>query len=283
MDSVSGVPIERVSHPDDPRVAEYRRLNDGAYRRALEAPSSFHRGLFIVEGWLAVERLGRSRYPARSVLVDEARLDRVAERLPELRCPVYAAPRDVLDAIVGFPLHRGIVASAERSLPLLPRTVIGRGRNLVVCEGINDAENLGVIVRNAAALGGDGLLLDPTCCDPLARRTVRVSVGWALTVPHARLPLPEGLGALAESGVTTVALTPRNDAVDIDRAVASLGAAPGSERRVAVVLGAEGPGLTDATIDGCTMAVRIPMARGVDSLNVAAAGAIAMHRLFSLR
>ncbi|NLA37198.1 MAG: RNA methyltransferase [Actinobacteria bacterium] len=270
--------MEHISRADDPRVADYRRLNDTAYRRNFEAPGPFHKGLFIVEGWLAVERLGRSRYPARSVLVDAAKLDRVAEQLPHLRCAVYAAPREVLDEIVGFALHRGIVASAERGLAVVARSVIGRGRNLVVCEGINDAENLGVIVRNAAALGGDGLLLDPTSCDPLARRTIRVSVGWALTVPHARLPLPAGLGELHDAGVTTVALTPRADSLDMDDIVAR-----GVPDRVALVLGAEGPGLSDATIDGCRYAVRIPMARGVDSLNVAAAAAIAMHRLFTLR
>ena len=273
--------IEHISRADDPRVADFRRLNDTAYRRNVEAAGPFHKGLFIVEGWLAVERLGGSKYPARSVLVDDAKIDRVAAQLPHLRCPVYAAPREVLDDIVGFPLHRGIVASAERGLAVLARSVIGRGRNLVVCEGINDAENLGVIVRNAAALGGDGLLLDSTSCDPLTRRTVRVSVGWALTVPHARLSLPTGLADLHEARVTTVALTPRAGAIDIDDAVFRLGTS--AQRRVAVVLGAEGPGLSDATIDACSLAVRIPMARGVDSLNVAAAGAIAMHRLFTLR
>lgn len=270
--------IEHVSHAFDPRVADFQRLNDTSYRRGVEAPSSFHKGIFMVEGWLAVERLGRSRYRARSVLVDAAKLDRVHEQLADMTCAIYAAPREVLDEIVGFPLHRGIVASAERGLAPLPEVVMRRGRNLVVCEGINDAENLGVIVRNAAALGGDGLLLDPTSCDPLTRRTVRVSVGWALSVPHARLPLPDGLAALHRSGVTTCALTPRADAIDIDEVVER-----GRPERVAVVLGAEGPGLGDATIDACSVAVRIPMAPDVDSLNVAAAGAIAMHRLFTLR
>lgn len=272
--------MEHISHVEDPRVAEFRRLNDSTFRRTVESAGPFHKGIFIAEGWLAIERLGRSRYPVRSVLVDVTKADRVAEQLSHVRAPVFTADRSVLDDLVGFPLHRGIVASAERGLPLVASTVIGRGRNLVVTEGINDAENLGVIIRNAAALGGDGLLLDPTSCDPLTRRTVRVSVGWALTVPFARLPLPDGIAALNEAGITTVALTPRMDAAEIDDA--AIGGRAIADR-VAVVLGAEGPGLTDATIDACTHRLRIPMARDVDSLNVAAAAAIAMHRLFTLR
>ncbi|MCO5314257.1 MAG: RNA methyltransferase [Microthrixaceae bacterium] len=267
-----------LTDPDDPRVSDFRRLNDTAFRRSVEAPGPFHKGIFIVEGWLAAQRLGRSRYGARAVLVDEARLERAAEQLGHVRAPVFAAPRDLLDEIVGFPLHRGVVASADRGLAVLASTVIGRGRNLVVCEGINDAENLGSVIRNAAALGGDGLLVDATTCDPLARRTVRVSVGWALRLPFARLALADGLSALHESGVTTVALTPRRDGVDIDEVVQRklLG------DRVAVILGAEGHGLSEATIDAATIAVRIPMSTEVDSLNVSAAAAVAMHRLFTL-
>ena len=264
-----------ITDPDDARVADFRRLNDAAHRRQVEAPGPFHKGIFVVEGWLALERLLPSRYPLRSVLVDESKLDRARTLLGATTAPLLTAPAAVIERIVGFPLHRGVVAVAERGLPVLAATVVGRGRRLVVTEGINDAENLGSIIRNAVALGGDGLLLDSTSCDPLSRRTVRVSVGHALKMPFARLGLPDGLASLREAGITTIALTPRPDAIDI--ADVKLG----PDQRVAVVLGAEGPGLTDATIDGSDLAVRIGMARGVDSLNVSSAGAIAMHRLFA--
>lgn len=264
-----------IQAADDPRVSDFRRLNDGVFRRQVEAAGPFHKGIFVVEGWLGLERLVPSRYPVRAVLVDVAKVERATELLGRSAAPLLAADRAVLDEIVGFPLHRGVVAVAERGLPMLAANVIGRGRRLVVTEGVNDAENLGSIIRNVVALGGDGLLLDPTSCDPLTRRTVRVSVGHSLALPFARLSWPDGLAALREAGVTTIALTPRSDAVGIDEV------AIGPDQRVAIVVGAEGPGLTDAAIDGCSMVVRIPMARGVDSLNVAAATAIAAHRLFA--
>lgn len=264
-----------IDDPADPRVADFRRLNDGAFRRTVEAAGPFHKGMFVVEGWLGLERLVPSRYPIRAVLVDAAKVARAEEVLGRSPAPLLVADRALLDEIVGFPLHRGVVAVADRGLPVLSSTVIGRGRRLLVTEGVNDAENLGSIIRNAVALGGDGLLLDPTSCDPLTRRTVRVSVGHALALPFARLAWPDGLATLRESGLTTVALTPRADAVPIDEFSLQ------PDQRVAIVVGAEGPGLTDAAIDACDIAARIPMARGVDSLNVAAATAIAAHRLFS--
>ncbi len=269
------MPAVTITDPHDPRVADFRRLNDGPYRRQAEAPGPFHRGMFVAEGWLAVERLLPSRYAVRAVLADAAKSDRAAELVRGRDVPLFVADRGVLVAIVGFPLHRGIVASAERGLAQLATSVIARGRRLVVTENVNDAENLGAIIRNAAALGGDGLLLDPSSCDPLSRRAVRVSVGHALTLPFARVSWPDELAELRQAGALTVALTPRGD---VDIADVRLDV----DQRVAIVLGAEGPGLSDAAIDACGVAARIPMARGVDSLNVAAAAAIAMHSLFAL-
>jgi tRNA G18 (ribose-2'-O)-methylase SpoU len=270
------VPATRIDDPDDPRVADFRRLNDTSYRRQVEAAGPFHKGIFVVEGWLAIERLVPSRYPVRAVLVDADKLDRAEELLGRTTAPLLAADREVIEAIVGFPLHRGAVAVAERGLPILPASVIGRGSRLVVTEGVNDAENLGSIIRNATALGGDGLLLDPTSCDPLTRRTVRVSVGHALALPFARVGWPDGLSSLRDAGVTTIALTPQAGSVPIDDVRLE------PDQRVAIVLGAEGPGLSEIAIDACDVAVRIPMARGIDSLNVAAAAAIAFHRLFAI-
>jgi len=268
------VTVIRITDPADPRVAEFRRLNDGGYRRQVEGPGPFHKGIFVAEGWLAIDRLLTSRYAVRAVLIDSARLERATELVGE-RAPLLVADRAVLDEIVGFALHRGIVASAERGLAVHAANVIGRGRRLVVLEGVNDAENLGSICRNAAAFGADGLLLDPTSCDPLSRRAIRVSVGHVLALPSARVSWPDGLTTLSEAGIRTVALTPRVGSVDIDDVHLDEG------QRVAVVLGAEGPGLSDDAIDACDLAVRIPMARGIDSLNVASAAAVAFHRLFA--
>lgn len=262
-----------IVDPNDPRVADFRQLNDSSFRRRVEAAGPFHKGLFVVEGWLGIERLLRSRYPVRAVLVDAAKSDRLTELVSDAHAPIYTADRSALDSIVGFPLHRGVVAVAERGLPVLASTVIGRARSLVVVDGVNDAENLGSIIRNTVALGGAGLLLDPTSCDPLSRRTIRVSVGHALTLPFARVPWPDSLSTLRDAGFTTVALTPRPDATSIDE----LALEPPD--RIALIVGAEGPGLADNTIDLCDRAVRIPMTRGVDSLNVATATAIALHRL----
>jgi len=263
-----------VADPADPRVSEFRRLNDASFRRGVEAAGPFHKGVFVVEGWLGVERLLPSRFRARSVLVDRAKADRAIELVGPRDVPVLAADRAVLDEIVGFPLHRGVVAVADRGLPVLADEVIGRGRRLVVTDGVNDAENLGAIIRNAAALGSDGLLLDRTSCDPLTRRTVRVSVGHALTLPFARVTWPDAAATLRDAGYVTVALTPRADAEDL------AGMRLDESARVAIVVGAEGPGLSDAALDACDRRARIAMARGVDSLNVAAATAIAAHRLF---
>ena len=267
-----------ITDPDDPRVAEFRHLNDSAIRRQLEAPSSFHQGILVAEGWLAVERLLPSRHPVRAVLIDDARRDRVAELLggrpSRANFPLYAAERAVLDAIVGFPMHRGIVAVAERGRPQLSSQVIGRARRMVVLEGVNDAENLGAICRNAVALGADALLVDPTSADPLSRRSIRVSTGHALALPHARLAWPEGLHQLTAAGVRVIALTPSPDAQPVDEVEI------GPEERVALLFGAEGPGLSEDALRLASERVRIPMAGHVDSLNIAAASAIATHRLF---
>lgn len=266
----------RITDAADPRVADFRRLKDPAARQRVEAAGPFHHGLFVVEGWLPLERLVRSRYALRAVLVDEERVDRLAEVLGDpSAATTFVAERAVLDEVVGFPLHRGVVATAERGLALIAANVTARAKRLVVLEGVNDAENMGAIARNAVALGADGMLLDPTSCDPLSRRSVRVSVGHVLGLPHARVPWPDGLGTVRKWGFATVALTPRPDATEIEDVKV------GPDQQVAIVLGAEGPGLSDDAIASCDVAARIPMARGVDSLNVATAAAIAMHRLFT--
>jgi tRNA G18 (ribose-2'-O)-methylase SpoU len=265
-----------ISDPDDPRVADYRRLNDASHRRQIEGPTSFGRGLFVVEGWLATERAIQTREAFRSVLVASTRRRRAADLFSDTGVTVFIASAEVIEAIVGFDLHRGIVATCDRRLPADPDAVAARAVRLVVLEGVNDAENLGVVFRNAAGLGADGVLLDPTCCDPLARRTVRVSLGHVLSVPWARVAWPDGLDNVVRAhGHRLVALTPHSDAVDlreVDRT-----------ERTALLLGAEGPGLSPVALGAADVCARIPMLPGVDSLNLGSAAAIGMWQLFGDR
>jgi tRNA G18 (ribose-2'-O)-methylase SpoU len=245
-----------VSDPADPRVADFVALTD----RERDP------GVFVAEGVLAIERLLASPYPVRSILVTPTK----AARLAGTGAPVLVAEQAVMNAIAGFDIHRGALASADRlPLPALA-SLLAHARLVAVLEGINDLENMGALFRNAAAFGVDAVLLSPDCCDPLYRRSVRVSLGHVMHVPFTRV---DGLGldALRTAGFTTVALTPSTEAEPIDAID------PGP--RVALLLGAEGEGLRPATLAAADRRARIPMADGVDSINVATAAAIAFHRL----
>ncbi len=290
--SVSGPgPLVEVGDPSDPRLADYRDLNDPARRRTVEAASS----IFVVEGKLAVERLLQSTYVVRSLLVDDHQVSAGAGLVAAVRsrgAPVFVGARPVVEATVGFALHRGVVAVADRPEPVDADAVLtgarvargGGGAPVVaVLEGLNDHENLGALFRNAAAFGVSGVLLDPTCADPLYRRSVRVSMGHVLQVPFARLaPWPSGLERVRAAGFVVAALAPHPPVGGDVPAVTLAGLC---DRRtsdgagVAVLLGAEGPGLSDAALAAADVAVPIPMADGVDSLNVATAAAIAFHAL----
>jgi tRNA G18 (ribose-2'-O)-methylase SpoU len=257
-----------VDDPADPRLADYVGLSDAALRQREAAD-----GVFIAEGELVIRALLRSPYPVRSVLVTPARHRRLAADLAASDAPVYIAAPRVMNAVVGFDIHRGAVAAGARLVPSTPDAVIAGARRLVVLEGLNDHENLGALFRNAAGLGMDGVLLSPTCADPLYRRSVRVSLGHVLRVPFARLgDWPDGLATLHRRGWQLVALTPRPEAEPVD----VLDGLPGP---VALILGAEGPGLSEAALAAADRRVRIPLAAGVDSLNVSTAAAIAFHRL----
>ena len=258
--------MERVDDPDDPRVALYRSLPDAELRRSVESEN----GIFIAEGKIVVRRLLASGYQTRSVLVAPNRVDALADVLAGLECPVYVAASPVLDAIAGFPIHRGVLACADRPPDLLVSAVASGARRLAVVEDINDHENLGALARSAAAFGIDALVLSPGCCDPLSRRALRVSMGALLALPFARSrSWPSDLAALAGSGFERWGLTPNADACPME--------VLGVPKRVAVVLGAEGPGLSEAALECVDRRVRITMSPSVDSLNVAAAGAIAFH------
>jgi tRNA G18 (ribose-2'-O)-methylase SpoU len=205
----------------------------------------------------------------------------VIEEQSEAPVTVLVAPPEVLDAVVGFHAHRGILGLAERHQLPDPVALLAHARLVVAVEGVNDHENMGALFRNAAAFGADAVVLDPRCCDPLYRRSVRVSLGHALRVPFARVPTwPEAGVLLRRAGLTTVALTPDSSAVPVDDALAVLRAGPGGvPARVAVLVGAEGPGLSPAALASAALRVRIPLSPQVDSLNVATAAAVVLHRL----
>jgi tRNA G18 (ribose-2'-O)-methylase SpoU len=264
-------PLE-ITDAQDPRVDDFRDLKAGD-RRPGEPRGT---GPVIVEGVPAVRRLLASPYRVRAVLGVPGRV--AALDLPD-DVPAYEADRWVLSEVIGFRLTRGVVASADRRPPEDPVELV-RGpdpaapRRLAVLEGLNDAENLGSIARSAVALGIDALLLDPRCADPLYRRAVRVSMGHVLALPFAVLPdWPAGLELLHEAGYLTVAMTPAADAVDLATVDAQ------AHPRTALLLGAEGPGLTPEAQRAARTRARIPMRSGVDSLGVAAAAAVAFATL----
>ncbi|MCU1451874.1 MAG: rRNA methyltransferase [Acidimicrobiales bacterium] len=266
-----------VEDPDDPRLADYLALNDPAGRRRVERAGQF----FVVEGTLAIERLLTvPGWQVRSLLllprVAERLAERLGDRLHAVGAPVLVAPEPVLRRVVGFDLHRGALASVDRKPPAEPADVVTGTRLLLALEGVNDHENLGSLYRNAAAFGVGAVLLDPTSADPFYRRSVRVSMGHVLGIPTGRLEaFPAGVEQLHALGATVVALTPAPDAV----ALRELDVDAFGGRPVVVLVGAEGPGLTATALDAADVRVRIPMAPGIDSLNVATAAAIVLHHL----
>ena len=259
------VQIERV---DDPRLADFRDVRDAELVK--------RRGVFIAEGTLVVRRLLQpgARFPVRSVLLSQRRAEALGEVLDALdpSVPVCVAPQEVMDDVVGFPIHRGVLASGSVEPTRRAEVTADGPRTLLVLEGLANHDNVGGAFRNAAALGAGMVLLDPTCADPLYRKAIRVSIGTTLTVPWRRLPdWPEGLGALRAAGYTIVALSPRGDAAEVSRY--------SRPAKVALLIGTEGRGLSEAALDAADVRVKIPMAEGVDSLNAATAAAVALHAL----
>ncbi|SHH25825.1 tRNA G18 (ribose-2'-O)-methylase SpoU [Jatrophihabitans endophyticus] len=257
--------VESITDAADPRLDDFRDLTDADVR-----PD--RRGIVIAEGVNVVERMVGSPYRMRAVVGVASRLDALRPALAQRDAPAYAVDKWLLSEVVGFRVTRGVLASADRPPALDAAELVAAARRIAVLEGLNDFENLGSLFRNAAAFGVDAVLLDPTCADPLYRRSVRVSMGHVLRIPFAVLPgaWPGALDLLRGHGVTTLALTPRGE-----RPLREL-AAPD---RWAVLLGAEGPGLAAATLAAADERVRIPMVAGVDSLNVATAAAVAFAQL----
>jgi tRNA G18 (ribose-2'-O)-methylase SpoU len=262
-----------LDDPLDPRVREYAHLRAATLRLRAEGPDGARDGVFIAEGELVIERALRLGYRMRSLLLLEQRLERFRRLAPE-GVPVYAASGELMRSITGFAVHRGVLASFDRRPQAGVADVVRDARRVVVLEDVNNHTNVGAIVRSASALGVDALLLDPSSCDPLYRRSLRISMGEALSLPHARTEaLPAGLAPLRAAGFALVALTPAEDALDIAEVAAA------GHERLALLLGSEGPGLSRPVLDEADIRVRIPLSAGVDSLNVAAAAAIALYAL----
>jgi tRNA G18 (ribose-2'-O)-methylase SpoU len=251
-------------------LADYRGLTDVALRTAFEPPH----GLFIAESELVIRRALAAGYRPRSMVMAPEWLERMAGLIADVDAPVYAASYDVLRQLTGFNVHRGALASFHRRPLPTVADVLRAADRVVVLEDMVNHTNLGAVFRCAAALGMDAVLLSPSCADPLYRRSVRVSMGQVFAVPYARADRwPGCLEDLKDDGFTVVALTPAADAEPLG--VTSYG----DDARLAVLLGTEGPGLSDRAVGRADRRVRIPMARGVDSLNVAAAAAIAFWEL----
>ncbi len=256
-----------VADAADPRLDDYRSLNDQAFRRRYEGDE-----LFIVEGFVAIDRLIESGHAIRSVLLAPSRVERFADHEIELAAenvPVFVAERTVIAEVVGFDLHRGVIACAERRASKTLDDVLDGATRIAVLEGLNDNENLGAIARAAKAFGIHGLLIDPTCTDPYSRRTVRVSMGEVLTLPIARAApdvWPAVLNEVKAAGFEVWAMTPAATAMDLWTVDVP--------DRVAVLLGAEGPGLTRSALAAADRQVRIPISADVDSLNVGQAAAV---------
>ena len=261
------LPAVTVDDPDDPRLADFVGLTDAALRRRHELGA----GIFIAEGTLVIRQVVARGARLRSLLVTESRLAALDTVAASTDAPVYLATRDLMRRVAGFDLHRGAVAAVERPAPRDPAVLVAGARRVLVLEDINDTENMGALIRNAAGLGADAVLLSPRCCDPFYRRAVRVSMGHVMTVPIATLqPWPGALDVVRASGFTVAALSPGGE-IPLERAGLA------SAARLALLVGAEGAGLSGAASDRADVRVRIAMSPWVDSLNVASAAAIALH------
>jgi len=272
----------------DPRLDDFRDLSSADRRPDRSGGPA----LVIAEGVPVVQRLLASPYQVRAVLGVSSRIEVLGTELRDVAAPVYVASAEVMAQAVGFHLNRGVLASADR-LPALPvETLIGSAKRIAVLEGVNDHENLGSMFRNAAAFGLDAVLLAPGCADPLYRRAVRVSMGHVLAVPFTELAAPSpsppssqmsasprfarwprAIAELRAAGFAVLAMTPGPGALvlgDLD---------PAQHPRTAVLVGAEGPGLSQEALDAADLRVRIPIRAGVDSINVATAAAIAFAYL----
>jgi tRNA G18 (ribose-2'-O)-methylase SpoU len=265
-------PVVAITTGDDPRLADYVRLRDASLRRHLEA----ERGLFIAEGEKVIRRAVEAGHRPRSFLLAErwlAGLTDVLDRWPDV--PVYLVGEELAEQVTGFHVHRGALASLHREQRHQVTDLLGMDR-LVVIEDVVDHTNVGAIIRNAAGLGWDGVLLAPRAADPLYRRAIKVSMGAVFSLPWARLDSwYDAPDVLRSAGFRTVALSLAPDSVDLRALAASMP----TTQRVAILVGTEGAGLSPHWQQEADVRARIDMHAGIDSLNVAAAAAIACYSL----
>ena len=269
--------IYEITDFSAPELDVYARLTEGQ----LKSRADLNKGLFIAESPNVILRALDAGYEPVSLLMERRHIEGQAREVVS-RCgdvPLYTAPLPVLTQLTGFPLTRGVLCAMRRRPEPSLLSVCAGARRIAVLENIMNPTNVGAIFRSAAALGMDAVLLTPSCCDPLYRRAVRVSMGTVFQIPWTHIgsrpgdwPHP-GLEALHQLGFRTAAMALRDDSVSIDDPQLL------SEEKLAVVLGTEGEGLADKTIADCDYTVRIPMSHGVDSLNVAAASAVAFWQL----
>jgi tRNA G18 (ribose-2'-O)-methylase SpoU len=259
--------LHEISDPADPRLADYRDLRDVQMRKHLEA----EHGLFLAEGEKVVRRAVEGGFTPRSFLMAPRWLDGLADVLGTTDAPCYVMSESLAEEVTGFHVHRGALASLERRpLPSVAEVLDG-ARSVLVLEDIIDHTNVGAILRSGAALGFDAVLLAPRCADPLYRRSIKVAMGAVFSTPWTRLPdWGDALPSLSRAGFTTVALTLAPDSTPLEDAVAGLD-------RVALVLGSEGHGLSKRWEQAADRRAIIPMREGIDSLNVAAATAVACY------
>ncbi|GAB6985476.1 TrmH family RNA methyltransferase [Nocardioides pyridinolyticus] len=259
--------LVEITDPADPRLADYRDLRDVELRKHLEA----EHGLFLAEGEKVVRRAVAAGFAPRSFLMAPRWLDGLSSELSSTDAPCYVVSEDLAEEVTGFHVHRGALASLERRPLQSVSSVLAGARSVLVLEDLVDHTNVGAVFRSGAALGFAAVLLSPRCADPLYRRAVKVGMGAVFTTPWTRVPdWYDALPALSARGFTTVALTLAPDAVPLEDAVAGLD-------RVALVLGSEGHGLSARWEQSADRRAIIPMAAGIDSLNVAAASAVACY------
>lgn len=258
-----------ILDPADPRVDDFRDLN--SVDRRPDLPTG--KGLVIAEGVLVAQRMVASRFTPHAFLGTDRRLGELEDSLRGVSAPFYRATAEVMAGVVGFHLNRGVLAAARRPPELELDDVLAEARTIAVLEGVNDHENLGSIFRNAAGLGVDAVVFGSGCADPLYRRAVRVSMGHALLVPFTRVQRwPGALEDVRRQGFRLLAMTPDPAAQTLAQAMDAI-----DDQKLAVLVGAEGPGLTETAMRASDMRVRIPMSRGTDSLNVATAAALAFY------
>lgn len=268
--------LVELSSLDDPALDVYARLTEAQLRNRLEPA----KGIFIAESPKVISRALDAGISPLSYLMEESRLEEarpLVERSGDV--PVYTGPSELLEQLTGFKLTRGVLCAMRRPpLPSVEEVLAGASR-VAVLDGVVDHTNVGAMFRSAAALGVDAVLVTPTCCDPLYRRSVRVSMGAVFQIPWTRIgesvrDWPEaGLARLEASGFSTAAFALEETSLSLGDARLS------GEEKLAMVFGTEGDGLSRRAIDGCDYTVRIPMSHGVDSLNVAAASAVAFWQL----